>query len=720
MYYYLAELVTVDSGENLSRRLSPVPVLRSEQLEEETFLHSDSSDPEPFQDSGDEYVPTDSVEDSDENPEEQFGLGNKGLGKIEQSVEFTENSLGKPRRGRQKVNEGEATRKRKRNPSNWTRTVRKSLKTAGKEYTSVSGNKTIPAKKVKAACTCRKRCFEKITFKERQTLFTSFYKLSSSAQNQFIANSIEEEEKHVQRLRRDDGKESRRNFTRHYFLTRTDGKKIEVCQVMFLNTFDVTLKKARVVVEKKRSSGSKICSEDKRGKHENHPKVPEDDKLLIKEHINLFPAYQSHYSRSHTQKKYLSPDLSIAKMHRLYMDYCKERTVKPRNESLYRKIFVEEFNVSFHKPKNDTCAKCDKFAMQLKCCENETQRIAIEEEKTKHLNLSESAYESKRRDKEECRNDPGYVVISFDLQKCLPTPYLRSGVSFYKRQLWTFNLTIYQTRGKESSALCYLWNETIAGRGGQEIGSCIYHYLHHLSDNNKTIHTITMYSDSCGGQNRNIYFSTMLLQTVSELQAKGRNLTINHKFLEAGHTHMEADTIHAAIEKTKKRTTAEIELPRDWANLIRLVPRKPPIKVIEMEQDEFLNFKSILNTHYVHRKKNTSNESIQWLQIKWMQYSTGTENILYKHSFEGDFKILDISRSHKNTRQRILPKLQPLNNEPLPLSTDKLNDLKALLPYISKTNRMYYNQFIEQLTANDNIVDYMPEELAEEEGDLTQ
>lgn len=717
LYGYITELPSV-SNDAISRRLNSVPVLTigglANRLDEER--NTDSNDSEPFQDSGSEYVPSDRDEITD-NPEqfEDISLENEELNQNGSS----QNQLNKSRRGRKKRNPDETTRKRKRNPSNWTRNVRKSLKAHGREYRSVSGNKILPAKELKAACICKKKCFEKFTPEERQTLFASFYKLSSSGQNQFVANSIEEEEKHVQRLRRNDGKKSRRNFTRKYFMTKTNGKKIQVCQTMFLNTFDVTLKKARVVVEKKRSSGSKICSEDNRGKHKNHPKVPENDKLLIKEHINLFPAYQSHYSRSHTQKKYLPPDLSIAQMHRLYVDYCKERNIQPRNASLYRKIFVEEFNLSFHKPKNDTCSKCDKFAMQLKCCENEIERTSIKEEKNRHLDLAESAYESKRKDKEESHNNPGYVTMSFDLQKCLPTPYLRSGMSFYKRQLWTFNLTIYQTIGKESSSLCYLWNETIAGRGGQEMGSCVYHYLHNMVENNNNVHTVTIYSDSCGGQNRNIYFSTMLLQTVFELKAKGKKLTINHKFLEAGHTHMEADTIHGAIEKTKKRTTADIELPRDWANLIRMVPRNPPIKVIELEQSEFLNFKTCLSTHYVHRKKNTLNEPVQWMKIKWMQFSTEHSNILYKHSFEEEFKILDITRNQKKTRQYSLPMLQPLNIEPLSLSTDKLNDLKALLPYISKTNRMYYNLFIEQITGKDNIVDYLLDEAINEEDDCS-
>lgn len=161
-------------------------------------------------------------------------------------------------------------------------------------------------------------------------------------------------------------------------------------------------------------------------------------------------------------------------------------------------------------------------------------------------------------------------------------------------------------------------------------------------------------------------------------------------------------------------------MPRDWANLIRLVPRTPPIKVIELDQTEFLNFKSCLSTYYVHRKNNTLKEQVQWLRIKWMQYSTNTQNILYKYSFEGEFKILDISRNRKKTRHENLPKLLPLNNKPVPLSTEKLNDLKALLPYITKTNRTYYNHFMEQITTNDNSVDYLPDEGMEEECELTE
>ncbi|KAG5874110.1 hypothetical protein JTB14_015030 [Gonioctena quinquepunctata] len=151
------------------------------------------------------------------------------------------------------------------------------------------------------------------------------------------------------------------------------------------------------------------------------------------------------------------------------------------------------------------------------------------------------------------------------------------------------------------------------GRGGQEIASCLRHYILSLPE---SVTEINMFSDCCSGQTRNIYFSVMLSLLMEDFNKNGRSIVINHKFLEPGHTHQEADTIHGAIEKVKKYTTAKIEMPRDWANLIRMVPREPPIEVVEMQQKNILDFKSCLKSHYVHRKINTDKETINWLQIR--------------------------------------------------------------------------------------------------------
>ncbi|KAG5864778.1 hypothetical protein JTB14_016705 [Gonioctena quinquepunctata] len=251
------------------------------------------------------------------------------------------------------------------------RKVKKRENEKGKEYLTLKGKKNL-GKKVKEACSCRQKCFEKFLEIERLEMFRDFYNLSLEAQNQFIANLIDEQNKKIER-KKTDGKESRRKYSRKYHLLK-NASRINVCQIMFLNTFDLTLKKVRVITEKKILSESGICAEDRRGKHSNHPKVPNKDREEIRRHIKMFPSYESHYSRSHTKKQYLSPDLSISKMYRLYVTYCLEKNITPRNEALYRKIFVEEFNLSFDNPANDTCGTCDKYNLLLKSASNDGEK----------------------------------------------------------------------------------------------------------------------------------------------------------------------------------------------------------------------------------------------------------------------------------------------------------------------------------------------------------
>ena len=73
------------------------------------------------------------------------------------------------------------------------------------------------------------------------------------------------------------------------------------------------------------------------------------------------------------------------------------------------------------------------------------------------------------------------IVVSFDLQQCFPTPMLHSNVSFYKRPLWTYNLTMSDMTNKKT--MCFMWYEGVAQRGPCEIGSCLKYFINSLPEN---------------------------------------------------------------------------------------------------------------------------------------------------------------------------------------------------------------------------------------------
>ena len=78
---------------------------------------------------------------------------------------------------------------------------------------------------------------------------------------------------------------------------------------------------------------------DQRGRHEPRNKTGEHDLTFVKEHISSFPQYESHYSRrANPHRKYLSPDLSAAKMYGLYKELCSNEEREPVSEWVYRSL----------------------------------------------------------------------------------------------------------------------------------------------------------------------------------------------------------------------------------------------------------------------------------------------------------------------------------------------------------------------------------------------
>ena len=121
-----------------------------------------------------------------------------------------------------------------------------------------------------------------------------------------------------------------------------------MCKTAFLRTHAVTNGRlSRVLKAYADNSGSPHS--DLRGRHTPVNKTTTDDDVaFVKDHIQSFPKYRSHYSRATNPiRQYLHPDLSITKMYLLYKDVCSTQGKSQVSEGIYRKVFNEQFNLSF-------------------------------------------------------------------------------------------------------------------------------------------------------------------------------------------------------------------------------------------------------------------------------------------------------------------------------------------------------------------------------------
>ena len=93
-----------------------------------------------------------------------------------------------------------------------------------------------------------------------------------------------------------------------------------------------------------------------------------------------------------------------------------------------------------------------------------------------------------------------------------------------------------------NDGFCYCWVEVEGGRGSNEIDTCLLQWINALPP---TVTEISLYSDTCGGQNRNQNIATIFMHAI---ETSTTLKCITHNFLESGHSHMECDSMHAAIE----------------------------------------------------------------------------------------------------------------------------------------------------------------------------
>ncbi|KAJ8931485.1 hypothetical protein NQ314_015597 [Rhamnusium bicolor] len=177
---------------------------------------------------------------------------------------------------------------------------------------------------------------------------------------------------------------------------------------------------------------------------------------------------------------------------------------------------------------------------------------------------------------------------------------------------------------------------------------------------NTDTETLIIWSDNCPGQNRNIMMAVNYFYLLNVCPSLKK---VVHKYLLKGPTHMEADQIHALIERTvKKQPTMTITTQWDWQQLIR----STGATVWNMELSNFKNFDALYlgsDAPFVNRRYQKEAENFLTSSTVWLEVHHESRCILYyKGSFTSEeFNSVDMNRITRNKKN--IPHEWPVSRE---------------------------------------------------------
>ena len=516
-------------------------------------------------------------------------------------------------------------------------------------------NKNRTKRSMKSPCVSKlcsestERMCNQISLEERKKVFDYFWtELDWKAKQVYIANLIDIKV-------HDSDSRKKCSFIYHFEI---EGKRLRVCKTMFLHTFDLT--DTRVYGWK-----LKIAKKVSKTQQKQEQKVTRKCQI-VRQFLEKLPKMPSHYCRRSTNKMYLQPDIgSISVLYKLFQDYLKENNCETIGKSILSREFRRQ-NIAFFQPKKDQCDRCISY---------ESGHVT-EDDHYYHIQRKECARQEKQRDKDD--PDATHVVLTMDVQAVLTVPRLNASALYYKTKLACHNFTFYDVKSKDVT--CYFWHEGEGDLSSNSFVSCVRDYICDIEAQIPTLTKITIYSDGCGYQNRNVTLANVLLDLAFNL-----DIIIEQKYLERGHTQMEVDSIHSVIERKLKHRS--IYHPQQYVDIFKECRPEAPFKVKEVNHEFFKNCSGVKYIDSVRPGRRVGEPQVH--ELRALKYSRvgNAPKIEYKLDFTEEYEPLPC-----RVKMPYNPyEMRQLHKASLPIKKTKFDHLQQMKEVMPQHYHAFYD-----------------------------
>ncbi|XP_043464094.1 uncharacterized protein LOC122507356 [Leptopilina heterotoma] len=571
-------------------------------------------------------------------------------------------------------------KKRVKNQKKWKRNVRKKNRATGEGYEATNGNFQPGKVFSPTSVCCSKKCAAKIEINDQNQLFDYFHNFEEKErQDIFLMSCLEKFVKLTESVGND---KIRRENQWKYFLT-VQSLKIPVCRKLLLSILQISEKRLRTV-QRFKLTGEEI--KDGRGKHDNRPnKISEDVYAMIQEHWATFPSENSHYGRANNRKYFENPDLNVQKLYISFKEYYfnQKKSTLEMSYNTYHRYFRENSIYSFRQPRTDVCDFCTECKIKLKVNAEDPckHQYLIHQEKTRVYNFEKKKY------LDDLKNDlaKDVLIIEFDYAQNLPLPKLNVTSQFYKRLLWLYNFNVHCHNDGSSSFYCFL--ETEAKKDSNTVCSFLYHFIKKKLEDFPTIKKIVFYSDSCGGQNKNINVVMFCTWLASSL-----NIIIEHIFPVRGHSYNQCDRNFGKYSKILKNHET-VENVDEYFHVMSSARKNPsPFNVINASsliEDWSSGLQKFISKVPTSKTTKTRFSIQQYVKLSYDSHGTITSSKSYtstdcKFTFE----------KNKLPKDKLKLSLQLV--KPSGVKDAKRTDVLSLTPYMKKENAEWLKRVLIQ------------------------